>query len=166
MHGGHAWKNDRSLALSTHASTVWSVLKGRCCIVQPSSFAVGMHSRADRYRSIAIGKGYRTVKILWPTDDCSKSSRLYKWENRAIFSHFWRNLLAYSTVVLYEKTCSVRHNEKDECALRSCKENSLPQCLRCCGERTTNTGATNTGTSKVRGAVSYTHLTLPTTPYV
>ena len=44
-------------------------------------------------------------------------------------------------------TCCVRHNEKDECALRSCKENSLPQCLRCCGERTTNTGATNTGTT-------------------
>ena len=61
-----------------------------------------MHRRADRYRSIAIVKGYRTVKILWPTDDCSKSSRLYKWENRAIFSHFWRNLLAYSTVVLYD----------------------------------------------------------------
>ena len=48
-------------------------------------------------------------------------------------------------------TCSVRHNEKDKCALRSCKENSLPQCLRCCGERTTNTGATNTGTGKVHG---------------
>ena len=53
-----------------------------------------MHRRADRYRSIAIVKGYRTVKILWPTDECRKSSRLYKWENRAIFSHFWRNLLA------------------------------------------------------------------------
>ena len=78
------------------------ILKGRCCIVQPTSSAVGMHRRADRYRSIAIVKGYRTVKILWPTDDCSKSSRLYKWECMAIFSHFWRNLLAYSTVVLYE----------------------------------------------------------------
>ena len=47
-----------------------------------------MHRRADRYRSIAIVKGYRTVKILWPTDDCSKSSRLYKWENWAIFNIF------------------------------------------------------------------------------
>ena len=82
--------------------TVWCVLKGRCCIVQPTSFAVGMHRRADRYRSIALVKGYRTVKILWPTDECRKSSRLYKWENRAIFSHFWRNLLAASTTVLYE----------------------------------------------------------------
>ena len=58
-----------------------------------------MHRRADRYRSIAIVKGYRTVKILWPTDECRKSSRLYKWENRAIFSHFWRNLLAASTIL-------------------------------------------------------------------
>ena len=71
-------------------------------LVQLTSFSVRMLRRADRYISIAISKGYRTVKILWPTDDCSKSSRLYKWENRAIFSHFWRNLLAYSTVVLYE----------------------------------------------------------------
>ena len=60
-----------------------------------------MHRRADRYRSIAIVKGYRTVKILWPTDECRKSGRLYKWENRAIFSHFWRNLLAASTTALY-----------------------------------------------------------------
>ena len=82
--------------------TVWCVLKGRCCIVQPTSSAVGMHRRADRYRSIAIVKGYRTVKILWPTDECRKSSRLYKWENSSIFSHFWRNLLVASTTVLYE----------------------------------------------------------------
>ena len=61
-----------------------------------------MHRRADRYRSIAIVKGYRTVKILWPTDECRKSSRLYKWENSSIFSHFWRNLLVASTTVLYE----------------------------------------------------------------
>ena len=44
--------------------------------------------RADRYRSIAIVKGYRTVKILWPTDDCSKSSRLYKREYMAISATF------------------------------------------------------------------------------
>ena len=84
----------------------WGVLKGRYCIVQPTSFAVGMHRRADRYRSIAIVKGYRTVKILWPTDECRKSSRLYKWENRAIFSHFWRNLLAASTPVRYSISAS------------------------------------------------------------
>ena len=85
-------------------STVCRVLKGRCCIVQPTSFAVGMHRRADRYRSIAIVKGYRTVKILWPTDECRKSSRLYKWEYMAIFSHFWRNLLAYSRDPYYCST--------------------------------------------------------------
>ena len=68
--------------------TVWRVLKGRCYIVQPTSFAVGMHRRADRYRSIAIVKGYRTVKILWPTDECSKSSRLYKWETRPFSAIF------------------------------------------------------------------------------
>eukprot|EP01048_Picozoa_sp_COSAG05_P000681 COSAG05_NODE_19_length_34900_cov_72.237464_31_plen_124_part_00 len=67
-----------------------------------SRLAIGMHRRADRYRSIAIVKGYRTVKILWPTDECRKSSRLYKWENSSIFSHFWRNLLVASTTVLYE----------------------------------------------------------------
>ena len=64
------------------------MLKGRCCIVQPTSFAVGMHRRADRYRSIAIVKGYRTVKILWPTDECIKSSRLYKWETRPFSAIF------------------------------------------------------------------------------
>ena len=73
-----------------------------CTAYYSCSFAVDMYRRADRYRSIAIVKGYRTVKILWPTDECRKSSRLYKWENRAIFSHFWRNLLAASTTVLYE----------------------------------------------------------------
>ena len=41
---------------------------------QPTtSFAVGMHRRADLYISIATGKGYRKVKILLPTDD---------WERR------------------------------------------------------------------------------------
>ena len=64
-----------------------------------------MHRRADRYRSIAIVKGYRTVKILWPTDECRKSSRLYKWENSSIFSHFWRNLLVASTRQYCMKTC-------------------------------------------------------------
>ena len=41
---------------------------------QPTtSFAVGMHRRADLYISIATGKGFRKVKILLPTDD---------WERR------------------------------------------------------------------------------------
>ena len=35
---------------------------------------------------------------------------------------------------------------KNDCILKPC-----PHRLRCCGERTTNTGATNTGTGKVRG---------------
>ena len=72
----------------TVVRTVCRVLKGRCCTVQPTSSAVGMHRRADRYRSIAIVKGYRTVKILWPTDECIKSSRLYKWETRPFSAIF------------------------------------------------------------------------------
>ena len=44
-----------------------------------------MHRRADRYRSIAIVKGYRTVKILWPTDECRKSSRLHTGCKRQIY---------------------------------------------------------------------------------
>ena len=52
--------------------------------------SVDMYRRADRYRSILVAtvKGYRTVKILWPTDDCSKSSRLYKREYMAISATF------------------------------------------------------------------------------
>ena len=71
---------------------------------------------------------------------------------RVIFASFQPEVQSFGALAQkYQSTCSVRHNEKDECALRSCKENSLPQCLRCCGERTTNTGPTKTGTGKVRG---------------
>ena len=78
-----------------------------------------MHRRADRYRSIAIVKGYRTVKILWPTDECRKSSRLYKWENRAIFSHFWYPGIIKSSLIVTNNCRTI--NSRDRAAIGGAK---------------------------------------------